>query len=446
MKFPYSGVGPRVFIRFFAFMLVGLCVGMLAMFLFGTNTSFSQTGMEKIKTIVFGVPTALGSIEGRDGWMAVQMAAEEINARGGVMLGGRKYRLEVYAADTREHEPGVPLHDALLTTEKLILEKKPHAIVLGNFRSEVLLSTMDLIAKHKIPYICSIAMTPLMQKKVTEDYEKYKYVFRNCLNATQLVQYLTALMSFVNKQFGFRKAYIVPQDTLWATATGQGLEKWFKENGWEVAGFDKYPLGATDFSSTLAKVKTTGAEVIVPIFDMPQSGILLKQARAMKVGALPIGFISPIAPENAWETFEGEVHGFVNVVFEIGPLPVRAWPKSVAFNEKFGKKWGEKARKNLSGHGPAPAYDAVWIMANAIERAGSLDPDAIVKALEAIEYEGVVGTVKFAKDHQVIYGLDPKKAAIGAAFQWWEGRRVVVFPEEVAEGKIFLPSYIERKK
>src|SRR5512134_1047281 len=108
--------------------------------------TFPHSGFSQLKPgdpIVIGVPTALGSIEGRDGWMAIQMAVEEINAKGGVQVGATKHLLRAYSIDTREHEPGIPVHDALTAAEKLILERKPHAIALGNFRSEVLLSSMD---------------------------------------------------------------------------------------------------------------------------------------------------------------------------------------------------------------------------------------------------------------------------------------------------------------
>jgi len=394
--------------------------------------------------IVIGVPTALGSIEGRDGWMAIQLAKDEINAKGGVQVGKTKHKIEVYSIDTREHEPGIPVQDALTATEKLILEKKPHAIALGNFRSEVLLSSMDLVSKYKLPYICSIAMTPLMQKKVTEDYEKYKYIFRNAINAPYLAMYLSGVMGFTKKEFGFNKAYIITQDVLWAKGTGGGLEKWFKENGWEAVTFDTYATGASDFSPSLIKVRAQKARVIVPIFDMPQSGILLKQARAMQIPALLAGFISPVAPENAWQVFEGEVDGMINTIFEIGPIPVKAVPKSVAFNENYGKKWGEKARKELSGHGPGPSYDSIYILANAFERAKTVEPEAVIKAIEQTDMSGVIGRIKFGKDHQVIYGFDPKETALGVGFQWVKpGKRVVVFPESVAEGKIQLPPYMK---
>jgi branched-chain amino acid transport system substrate-binding protein len=423
---------------FFSFMLF-----VLAIFI-----SFPYTASAQLKPgepIVLGVPTALGSIEGRDGWMAIQMARDEINAKGGVQVGKTKHKIEVYSIDTREHEPGIPVQDALTAAEKLILEKKPHAIVLGNFRSEVLLSTMDLISKYKLPYICSIAMTPLMQKKVSEDYDKYKYIFRNCLNAPSLAMYLGGVMGFIKKEYAFNKAYIIVQDTLWAQATGKGLDKWYKENGWEVAGFDAYALGSSDFSPSLMKVRAQNAQVIVPIFDMVQSGILLKQARAMQIPALPAGFISPIACENAWQVFEGEVDGFINMVYEVGPIPVKAVPKSVAFNENFGKKWGNDARMKLSGHGPGPSYDAVYIMANAFERAKTVEPEAVVKALEQTDMQGAIGRIRFGKDHQAVFGYDPKETAVGCGFQWQKpGKRVVVFPEGFAEGKIQLPPYMKK--
>jgi branched-chain amino acid transport system substrate-binding protein len=164
----------------------------------------------------------------------------------------------------------------------------------------------------------------------------------------------------------------------------------------------------------------------------------------MQIPALLAGFISPVAPENAWQAFEGEVDGMVNLIFEIGPVPVKAVPKSVAFNENFGKKWGKDARMNLSGHGPGPSYDSVYIFANAIERAKTVEPDALVSALEKTDMSGVIGRIKFGKDHQVIYGFDPKETALGCAFQWRKpGTRAVVFPEVVAETKIELPPYMK---
>jgi branched-chain amino acid transport system substrate-binding protein len=421
------------------FWVSGLFV--LAMLIVTPNPAHSQ--LKPGDPIIIGVPTALGAIEGKDSWMAAQMAVDEINAKGGVLVGEKKHLLRIYSIDTREHEPGIPVHDALTAVEKLILEKKPHAIAVGAFRSEVLLATMDLISRYKLPYICSIAMSPLYQKKILGDYNKYKFCFRNGINAPYYVMYLQGVMEFLKKEFGFNKAYIVVQDVLWAKATGQGLEKWYKEKSWELAGFDTYATGASDFSTSLMKVRAQKSQVIMTIFDMPQSGILLKQARAMKVPAVICGFLSPVAPENAWDVFEGEVEGVLNLIDEIGPVPVKTVPRSVTFNENFGKRWGKDARMKLSGHS-SPGYDAVYILADAIERAKSIEPDAVVGALEKTDMSGVVGRIRFSKDHQVIYGSDPKETALGCVIQWKKpGVRMVVFPESIAEGKIELPPYMK---
>ena len=417
------------------------CLFVLPILIIFPYTAHSQ--LKPGDPIVIGVPTALGAIEGKDSWMGVQMAVDEINAKGGVQVGSTKHLLKAYSIDTREHEPGIPTHDALTAVEKLILERRPHAIAVGAFRSEILLASMDLISKYKVPYICSIAMSPLYQKKISEEYDKYKYCFRNGINSPYYVMYLQGAMEFLKKEFGFTKAYIIVQDVLWAKATGQGLEKWYKENSWEIAGFDTYATGASDFSTSLMKVRVQKAQVIMPIFDMPQSGILLKQVRAMKVPALLCGFLSPVAPENAWDVFQGEVEGVLNLINEIGPIPVKAVPKSVAYNENFGKKWGKDAKLKLSGH-CSPGYDAVYIIASAIERANSVEPNAVVSAIEKTDMMGVVGRIRFGKDHQVVYGFDPKETAIGAIIQWKKpGIRVPVFPEVVAEGKIELPPYMK---
>lgn len=395
--------------------------------------------------IILGVPTALGSIEGRDALFIVRMAAEEINAKGGVTVGGQKRPLEVFSIDTRGHEAGIPVHDALTAVEKLILEKKPDAIVVGAFRSEILLASMDLIAKYKIPYICTIAMTPAFQKKVMENYDKYKYMFRMCLDARYFVMYLTKVMEFLNKQFGFNRAHIVAQDVLWARGSGQALEKLLPKQGWEISGFDTYPIGSTDYSSSLIKVRAKKAQVIIPIGDMPQLAILSKQSRAMRVPALLAGEIAAVCSQSSWGATEGAVEGMVNFIFEAGNIPVKSIPKSLVFHRNFGKRYGKKVLENLSGHGPGPSYDAVYALAAAIERAGTLEADAVVKALEQTDMHGAIGRVKFDKGHQVVFGFDPKETALGVAIQWRKpGIRVPVFPEAVAEGKIELPSYMKK--
>ena len=390
--------------------------------------------------IIIGAPSAMGHPNVLCGWKALQMAAEEINAKGGISVGGVKRPISLHMTDTRDAEPGIPVHDALLAMEKLILERKPHALLLGPLRSEVFLSSLDLIAKYRLPFISSQSLNPLFSKKVADDYDKYKYCFRNAPSTVTLIAYLRGLMEYLKKEFGFNKVYVVVQDVMWAKGTGQVMEKWYKENGWEIVGSDSYATGATDFSPTLIKANAQRAQVIMVQTDMPSAGILAKQAFDMKVPGLIVGQIVPVAAGRAWKTFGEALEGVIITQYEIGAPPAKAIPKSMSFVDRFGKRWGEDSVNSMGALGTGTSYDSLYILADAIERAGTLEPDALVRALEKTDMSGVGGRIRFDKDHQAAYGFDPKETLMECAFQWKKpGRRVIVFPEKIAEEKVDRP-------
>lgn len=396
--------------------------------------------------IVVGVPSSLTSIEGRESLKAVQMAVDEINAKGGVKVGNVKRPIKLETMDLRDSSPGVPVAEALLGLEKIITEKKPVALVVGPFRSEALLAGMDVIAKYKVPLLGTIAMSPKSQEKIKSNPEKYKYIFRVCLNAKYLVGYLAKSLGFMKEKFGFNKLFLMHQDVLWARATAQGTSKVAAAKfGWQQVGAEVYPTGSSDFSAGLSKARAKGAQVIIAIFDMPQGGILLKQWVAMKVPALVAGYIGPMCGAGAWKTFDGKIGGLLNSDYELGSgIATEKYPPSKKFYDDYKKKYGTTIE---SGHGPGPSYDSVYLLAEAIERAGTLDPDKIVSELKKTDRQGVIGRIKFDDGNQVIYGDDPKKTAVGTVFQWTEGgKRVIVLPEPIAEGKIQLPAWIKTAK
>jgi branched-chain amino acid transport system substrate-binding protein len=390
--------------------------------------------------IIIGIPTSLNLIEGKEANLAARLAVEEINGKGGVKVGNEKRPFKVESLDIRDGEPGVPVSEALLGIEKLILDKKAYATIVGNFRSEALLAAMDIYSKYKVINIGTIAMVPKFEDLVASEKAKYKYSFRMCLDSKNLAATIQGLMTYINKDFGYNKVYIATQDVLWAAGTGALMEKWFKEKGWTVVGFEKYPTGAQDFSAGLMKARSGGAQIILPIFDMPTSGTLLKQWKAMKIPALMAGFISPLIGIKAWDTFGDDIDGSMNVVFELGNVPVKAYPPSTAFYEDYKKKYKEEVQ---SGHGVSGAYDAVYLLANAIEKAGTLDPDKVADVLEKTDVAGSVGRIKFSPGHQLLFGNDPKTAAVAPAFQWRKGKRVEVYPESIADGKIEKPAWMK---
>ena len=346
----------------------------------------------------------------------------------------------------RDAAPGVPVPEALLGLEKIILEKKPAALVVGPFRSEALFAGMEIIAKYKVPLLGTIAMAPNSEKMIRENPQKYKYVFRTCLNAVHLVKYLAGTMAAINKEFGFDKVYVMHQDVAWARATAGFVQKmYFDKAGWTIMGQESYPTGTSDFSSSLMKARASGAQVIMPIFDMPQSGTLVKQWNTMKIPAVLAGFISPLAGSEAWGTFDGKIGGAINTIFEMGSaIASNKLPASAAFYANYEKKYGKSIQ---AGHGPAPAYESVYILKEAIERAGGTDPDAVVTELEKTDRIGVLGRIRYDEGHQAVYGFDPAETCLSTVFQWTpDGKRVIVFPESIAEGKIQLPAGLKSLK
>jgi len=421
----------------------GLFLGLLVLvgvfFVFSGHDAFAED------PIVIGVPTSIGFLEGKESLKAVEMAVEEINAQGGLAVGSSKRPLKVESIDIRDAAPGVPVPEALLGLEKIILEKKPAAIVVGPFRSEALLAGMDIIAKYKVPMLGTIAMTPGSEAKIKENPEKYKYIFRVSLNVIYWAKLLGGTMATLKGQFGFNKVYIMNQDVLWARGTAKAMkEKFFMKTGWDVLGHDEFPTGFSDFSSSLMKAKGKKANVLFTCFDMPESGVLVKQWKSIKVPGLIAGFISPMAGEVAWKTFDGKIGGLMNAIFEVGNMPSEKYAPAKEFYDAYKKKYGEGIQ---SGHGPAPSYESVYILKEAIEKAGSLDADALVAALEKTDKKGVMGRIKFDQGHQVVYGTDPNETATSCFFQWTEdGKRRIVFPGSLAEGEIILPSWVKKAK
>jgi len=96
-----------------------------------------------------------------------------------------------------------------------------------------------------------------------------------------------------------------------------------------------------------------------------------------------------------------------------------------------------------AGHMPSEAYDSVFVLARAIEKVGSLDPDKLIKALEETDYQGgAIGRIRF-KDHEIVFGEDPQETAILVLYQWKNRKRVPVFPAGVAEGPIDKPAWLK---
>jgi branched-chain amino acid transport system substrate-binding protein len=111
------------------------------------------------------------------------------------------------------------------------------------------------------------------------------------------------------------------------------------------------------------------------------------------------------------------------------------------FYDAYTKRWGVEPE----GLGTSSSYMAVYVLKDAIQRAGTLDSNKVVEALEKTDMMGVYGRVRFdPKSHQIIPSTDPKEGAVGSILQWQDGKRVVVYPKSIAMGEILLPPWMKK--
>jgi branched-chain amino acid transport system substrate-binding protein len=393
--------------------------------------------------IVIGCPLATAFLYGWDAERGVTLAVEEINAAGGVNVAGEKRPFKIEVIDTRDLEPGVPVSEALLAVEKLILDKKADFIIGGPVRSEAALAAMPLLSKYKkVSILTTGVLTPKYNALVAEQYDKFKYCFRIHGEAKNLVGEIFANFTELKDKYGFNNLFIIAQDVSHARGAANIIKAIAEKKGWNVTGLEIYPTGATDFSMGLLKAKESKTEIINIWMDMPESAILLKQWYDMQIPALPFGSTLAAAEQPGfWKATDGKGEYTLCNVVNAGNAPSNATPWTMKFYDAYTKRWGIEPE----GLGTSSSYMAVYVLKDAIERAGSLDSDKVVTALEKTDIMGVYGRLRFdPKGHQVIPATDPKEGAVGSILQWQDGKRVVVYPKSIATGEIQLPPWMQK--
>jgi branched-chain amino acid transport system substrate-binding protein len=391
--------------------------------------------------IVLGVPISRGYPDGVDAERGITLAVDEINAKGGVNVAGTKRPFKVEISDTRDLEPGVPVSEGLLVVERLIIEEKANFIVGGPIRSEAALAAMDVLSKHKKVSILSAGvLSPAYQKRVAENYEKYKYCFRTTGNVVPMIEGTIRTFESIKAKKGFDSAFIMVQDVAHARAAGTAVKEGLEKKGWKIIGYEVYPTGATDFSVGLSKAKEGKAQYLIPWFDMPEVSILMKQWYDMKVPALPIGYIHALKDEPTWKATDGKVAYSIALYAKAGSVATMAIPMTGAFVSAHKKKYGIEPRSEWT----STSYMVAYILKDAIERAKSLEPDLIIPALEKTDMMGTYGRIKFdPKNHQIIENGDPKETAVDMWAQWLDGKRVIVFPDKIATKSLELPPWMK---
>lgn len=374
-------------------------------------------------SIKIGINAAIQVQAGRDIVDGAQLAMDEINAQGGVL--GRKLTM-VVADETDNPEQGVS------AIKKLISENVD--VLIGGYTSGVTLAQLPHIARSKTIALTVGAASPAITAVVKQNYERNKYIFRtgvlNSLHlATGTLSYMTG---FLHGELGMNKFALVGESAKWVQDLMPFLKKNALEAGLDIVMDEIFDTSTTNFSPLLSKVKSSGAEYMVLINSHAASDVLAKQWYDART-PVPYGGIDVKSQDtDFFERVGGKCISEVAFNFIVrAPLTEKTLPFFDAFEERY------KRQPVYTGSG---AYDTVYAYADSVSRAGSMDTDAIINALESIDMVTTTGRMQLDDTHDLKAG----EGLVSLLFAQWQegGSRVIVWPEAARTGDYINPPWM----
>ena len=378
--------------------------------------------------IKIGVIAEAQAIAGASIPQAAQLAADEINAQGGV--DGRK--IEIVSYDNHSSSA-----DSVRAFQRAVNEDKVNAVI-ASYISEVVLALEPWASRLKTPFVTPGAASNEISKSVHADYEKNKYTFHGYLTSAALaLSVCDAAKDLLVEQKHMKTAVIMSEDAAWTKPLDVGYEECLPKIGLKVLDHIRFSPDTTDFTPIFNKIEGSKPDVIITGI----SHVGVQPTVQWKNQQVPIAMFG-ISSQATNETFGKDTNDAAEGVLYQGVSGpnVAVTPKSVPFAENFKKKYG-----NYPSYAGYTAYDEVYYIADAVKRAGSTDADKLVDALEKTDWEGTIGRVQFyGKDdpftHSIKYG---KGLITGLMLQWQAGRQVSVWPKEIAKSELKFPSFVK---
>ncbi len=383
---------------------------LIILFIFLFSFAYAKENNEKsIKNnkIKIGVLAPKNIYLGKMVMKATRLAADEINAMGGIL--GRKIKLIFKDTEYKADISRLRLIEAL--------NKDKVDFIVGGVNSSVVLTAMEIMSDHKKIWLGTGGSSPKVVDKVKKNYERYKYYFRvGTMGAlAQGKECANFLINYLTPKFGdkVKKIALIGSDHAYSHfIIGQTKNALRKTGKYEIVFEKKLPPNTTDFSPEIDELKKSGANVVIQAWLSIDSISFTKQFYHEKVPAILIGgVVRSLKDEYSIETKGASAYS-LNFSPQSGPTPMTR--KTLKFSKAFQKRFMESA-----GSYAYPAYDTLYILKTAIEKARGFNSDKLVKILESMEYEGNIW-YKFKSDnHDIKMGIENKKVyANNIWFQW----------------------------
>jgi branched-chain amino acid transport system substrate-binding protein len=356
------------------------------------------------------------AFDGKELANGIDLAVKEINEAGGIKsLGGAT--LKVLAADS-EGKPDVAIREV----ERLY--KEGAVAISGCYQSSVTLVATQIAEKFKVPFVVSVAVADEVTSR------GFKYTFRVQPNAEQMASQAAKHLSEIIKASGSNAKTIayLHDNTAFGNPLSEHVAKFAPQYGLEVIEDVPYSPRAADVSTEVGKIKAAGADIILDTGYFGDGVRVYKTMKELRVKAQAImgcangAFSHPKFVKELGDITENVMDGNYRA------NPLSPLTKSAFANYK-------KAYGTDMGASTVFSYQAVYVIADALERAGSTDREAIRDALAKTNM-----TNHILPQGPIVFGPGGQNTNATAAVTQVQGGSIkVVWPEKYAEAKPVFP-------
>ena len=396
-----------------------------AFFVLATVSPGHAQSKEPIK---IGVISEAQSVAGSSIPQGAQLAADEINAKGGI--DGRKIQIVSYD----DHSSAA---DAVRAFQRAANQDHVNAVI-ASYISEVVLALEPWSGRLKTVLVTPGAASDVITANIAKDYKHLKYTFHGYLMSTSLAdQVCSAAKDLLVDKLHMKSAAVMSEDAAWTTPLDAEYLKCLPKAGLKVVDHIRFSPDTTDFTPIFNKIEAAKPDVIITGI----SHVGTQPTVQWKQQEIPIpmfGISSQATNSTFWNDTNGATQG---VMFQSVSGPgVATTPKTLPFVAAFQKKFG-----HLPSYCGYTAYDEVYYITDAIKRAVSTNSDKLVAALEKTDYVGTIGRIEFkGKNSPNPHALKVGPSTItGLLLQWQDGKMVNLWPAKLANGKMKFPSFIK---
>lgn len=432
-------------VQLFALLFVLILLAVLAAGC--TQQQAASAQPTEVKVGVIASLTGPASNVGKNMWQSAQVAADEINANGGVAIKGSstKVPLKLIVGDDESTQQG-----GQKAATKLITDDKVDILV-GGYSSAVTSAYEQVIAEYKIPYIVTGASSPTITHRPDID---TSYIFHHCPTTDSYGQYTTQFIDqvvrpAVNAKLGaadtrpFRLALLY-QDTAFGKGVQTAVNDTITKNklNIELVSQQSFKMGESDFRTPLTAIKAEKPDAVY-IAAFPNEGApAITQARS--VIGLDTIFLNVENNDNA-QFYKDLGQNGEGAIIESRFSPYTAPAGAVAdaqtkFKNSYNAKYG--TYPDMMG---ASTYEGVYIATQAIGNAGTTDKATVKQALADLSMPQIIeamkgGTISFGKDFRESQ-FDLWMEQLSFDQSAGECRPKIVWPDNLKVTGFTLPSW-----